>query len=366
MNANSASNKAVAVSVAGVLQCIGGGILSLSFLGATLNSASIRDNPVQTLVMACFLGLSLWLFLRGVRNCALSSQARKIDAVMQYKTRERLDLLCQATRLDLNQLVQTLRTMATRGFFPGAYVDLYRREFVLAGGGPAPAVAPGATVLREVQKTSALPVYLFGAVYVIYAMSFPLYRMQDFILAFLLSAVSFFVSWRLLPRRTVIVEEARKVEVVKKEPINTGNGELDEVLTTAMGYMNQLTEVDAAISNGVIDAQVDELVHICKQVFDYISKNPAKVRQLRQFMNYYLPTTIKLLESYVELEREPFKGDNIKAAMEKIETSMNKILDAFRKELDNLYQDKALDISVDIEVLQNMLDQEGPGGKDRP
>jgi uncharacterized membrane protein len=200
-----------------------------------------------------------------------------------------------------------------------------------------------------------------GYAFLAYALIFRPYQWLQIGIGVAISLVVFIFLSNIIPKRIVIVEEKKEAAPPPPPPeaINTGNEELDEVLTTAMGYMQELTALDVSITNERIDGPIVELVHICKQIFDYIRKTPSKVRQTRQFMNYYLPTTIKLLKNYDELSREPMKGENIKTAMTKIEDTMQSILTAFQKELDSLYQDAALDISVDIEVMQNMMEEEG-------
>lgn len=357
------SSRGVGMYISGMFQAIFGAVLTSIFGFTLLGLALIRGSSVITVTFLVFLFAGVILLIRGMRKCRLFRFSQKVVATMQERSRERLSVLAQATRCDYTSLVHNLRELASTGIFPEAYVDLNRREFVMTPGGPQPPIVQGNTQLKEKNKRSVGPIYSVGVVFFCYAMLFPLYRVIDFVLVTVLAVIVCLVMIRLTKSRTVIVEEARKVEPPKPpEKINTGNSELDEVLTSAMAYMSELTALDVAITNERIDGPVQELVSICRQIFDYIRKNPAKVRQLRQFMDYYLPTTINLLKNYDELSRERFKGENIKKAMAKIEDTMLTVVQAFRKELNDLYQDQAMDISVDIEVLQNMMEQEGIGG----
>ena len=81
-------------------------------------------------------------------------------------------------------------------------------------------------------------------------------------------------------------------------------------------------------------------------------------------MNYYLPTTLKLLESYDRMSRQDVEGENITQSMEEIERIMHTIVLAFEKQLDALFQDEAMDISADITVLEGMMAQEGISSED--
>ena len=206
--------------------------------------------------------------------------------------------------------------------------------------------------MREMKVKSVIPIYLIGLVWILCALIFPMYRWFDFIIALGISAIVYRITSRLIPYRIILVES-------KPEPINTGNSEVDEVLTTGTAYMSELNTLNLAISNTKINKQVDEMMRISKSIFDFITKNPTKVRQIRQFMNYYLPTAIKLLNNYNEFRNQGAKGENISSAMIKIEEVLDTIVVAFSKVLDNLFMDKALDTSVDIEVLEKMIKEEG-------
>lgn len=105
--------------------------------------------------------------------------------------------------------------------------------------------------------------------------------------------------------------------------------------------------------------KVERLISLSKDIFEHVAKNPEKGTKIRKFMNYYLPTTLKLLESYVEAASQSVRGKNITATMVRIEAIMSTIVIAFEKQLDSLFSANALDISADIMVLEEMLQREG-------
>ena len=92
-------------------------------------------------------------------------------------------------------------------------------------------------------------------------------------------------------------------------------------------------------------------------------EHPQKLSQIRKFMNYYLPTTLKLLNAYDRMGSAGVSGTNIDGTMGKIETMMDTVTKAFDKQLDALFGDEALDISTDITVMENLLAQEGLTGE---
>ena len=90
-----------------------------------------------------------------------------------------------------------------------------------------------------------------------------------------------------------------------------------------------------------------------------MAENPKKAPQIRKFMNYYLPATIKILSSYERMSAQGVRGENIEATMTGVEKILGTIETAFANQLDHLFADEALDISTDITVLEGMMAQEG-------
>ena len=95
------------------------------------------------------------------------------------------------------------------------------------------------------------------------------------------------------------------------------------------------------------------------RIFDRVEQKPDTVDDIRKLMEYYLPTTIKLLEAYEELDAQPVQGENIISSKQEIEKTLDTLNTSFEKLLDDLFQDTAWDLSSDISVLNTMLAQEG-------
>ena len=89
---------------------------------------------------------------------------------------------------------------------------------------------------------------------------------------------------------------------------------------------------------------------------------PQKLPQIRRFLDYYLPTTLKILNAYDRMDAAGISGSNIDATKDKVETMMDTIVAAYDKQLDALFGEEALDISTDITVMENLLAREGLGG----
>lgn len=127
------------------------------------------------------------------------------------------------------------------------------------------------------------------------------------------------------------------------------------------GVLAEIRAVNDSIPDPVMSAKIDRIEEITGKILDYQRKYPAKAGQLRNFLNYYLPTTLKILRAYAQLEEQGIEGENISAAKARIEGMMDKVVEGFEKQLDLLFQGDAMDITTDVEVLERMLDKDGLG-----
>lgn len=143
----------------------------------------------------------------------------------------------------------------------------------------------------------------------------------------------------------------------KAEPESTAKVGEDE-----NAILQEIREVNDAIPDEVMSAKIDRIGEITGKILDYQRSHPNKSSQLRSFLNYYLPTTLKVLRAYAQLDAQGIEGENITAAKKRIEGMMDQVVDGFEKQLDKLFQDDALDIASDVEVLENMLRQDGLTG----
>lgn len=121
----------------------------------------------------------------------------------------------------------------------------------------------------------------------------------------------------------------------------------------------QIRAVNDAIPDPVMSAKIDRIETITGKILEYQRSNPGKDSQLRSFLNYYLPTTLKILHSYAQLDAQGVEGENITAAKQRIEGMMDKVVEGFEKQLDKLFADSAMDISSDVAVLEQMLEKDG-------
>lgn len=153
-------------------------------------------------------------------------------------------------------------------------------------------------------------------------------------------------------------------EAKRKEQEEKMSPEILEMIRTGDEYIRTIREANDDIPGEVISEKLDRLEQVVRRIFESVKKYPEQKKEMDKFMDYYMPTTLKLVNAYREFDALEVKGENITNAMQEIENTLDTISRAFEKLLDDLFQDAAFDVSTDISVLQMMLAREGYKEKD--
>ena len=206
--------------------------------------------------------------------------------------------------------------------------------------------------MAKVVKRSPAPLYLAAAVWEVWALFFPLYKLTHFLLVIAVSFGAALAGKKLFPDKVFEMPDP-------VEPETTGNPQLDALSAERDRALAEMRRLNDNIPGEKISAQIDRLEEDTRKIITHVVSHPEKLGQIRKFMNYYLPTTLKLLNAYDRMGEAGVSGANINGARGKIETMMDTIVSAFDKQLDALFADEALDISTDITVMENLLKQEG-------
>ncbi len=217
--------------------------------------------------------------------------------------------------------------------------------------------------MATITKKSVAPIYAVAVLWIVWGLFFPLYKVHHFILAAIASVAVFCIGKVIWPNKTYTTadpEPQKKEE--KKEPETTGNPEIDALIKERDRAVSEMRRLNDNIEDPTISAQIDRLESTTKKIIAQVVQNPDKLPQIRRFLNYYLPTTLKLLNAYDRMADVGASGENIDGTKTKIEDMMDTIVAAFDKQLDALFGDEALDISTDITVMEQMLSREGIGG----
>lgn len=158
------------------------------------------------------------------------------------------------------------------------------------------------------------------------------------------------------------MREMEDQEQKQKDKINEKDAMAPEVrkaIDEGRQYVQEIKYANIEIPGEEISRKLDRLEEVTGKIFDYVESHPEKFPEIKKFTEYFLPTTLKLLDAYREFDYQPVKGENISAAKKEIEDTMDTINLAFENLLDDLFQHAAMDVSSDISVLQTMLAQEG-------
>ena len=135
--------------------------------------------------------------------------------------------------------------------------------------------------------------------------------------------------------------------------------EMENILNKGQQYVDKIRGSNDIINDKIISQKLYRMEKVVSMILHEVDINPAKADQLGMFMNYYLPTTEKLLEAYIEIDEKQVKGDILERTKKDIESAIDKIIDSFEGILDKFYQEQAMDISSDISAMEIIMNQEG-------
>ena len=139
----------------------------------------------------------------------------------------------------------------------------------------------------------------------------------------------------------------------------TLTAEQQQILDRGKVFIAVIREGNDAIPDEETSRTLDRIEHVVTAILDAAAENPELIDDLDRLLDYYLPTTVKLLETYRELDSQPIQSDNIVDSKREIEKALDSLSVAFEKLLDSLFRDVATDVSSDITVLRTVLAQEG-------
>lgn len=152
-------------------------------------------------------------------------------------------------------------------------------------------------------------------------------------------------------------QEAPAAEPIPYSP------EVQAVIQEGRTALKEMGRLYASIPNPEIRSRINELMSVSDKIIRDAIDDPADVPQIRKFLDFYLPTTIRLLNAYDRMSAQEFGGENITGSMQRIEEMLDTTIAAYKKQLDALFANQAADIQMDIDTMNTMLAREGLGGK---
>ena len=155
------------------------------------------------------------------------------------------------------------------------------------------------------------------------------------------------------------MEQLRKAQEEASRIPLTGDPAADAVITKGQEIVNTIRRENAAIPDPRLSSQMESICEKCEQIFRAVSEAPSKAPQVRKFMNYYLPTTLKILSNYRTMQDRGVSFQEMTDARDTTIRGLNMILTACQKQIDALHKENLMDISTDIDVLEQMLKRDG-------
>ena len=178
-------------------------------------------------------------------------------------------------------------------------------------------------------------------------MALPLYKVSHILMAAGLSIVAYLVAGKFFPGRSVEAD------------LISGDDAIDRELKNSRLELEKISAAGKAIASEGMVQKLERMETSGKKILEAVAEKPERASQVRKFMQYYLPTTAKLLEQYQTMATGDTRGEHITKAMSSVENSLDLIASAFEKQLDQLYRDAAVDMTSDVQVLETMMAGDG-------
>lgn len=295
----------IGLGITGLFTCIH---LMLMFAGATVSVAGWIVNFVFLLV---FFGMIQF----GIMQKGRLKRAERYLQLCDRKMYGDIEKLARGTGRKVRYVIRDIQKMLHLGMFPEGHLD---------------------------EKKTCL--MLNDAVYRQYLETEENHRLME-----------------LAEKRTPIQENPSPAKEDNSPPeiSREQEAELNAMIAEGMECISKLNALNERIPGEIISAKLSRLEGLLKDIFDSVREHPEQMHRMHKLMDYYLPTTLKLVEAYEEFDRVSAPGEDIIAAKAEIENTLDTINQAFTELLNNLFQDAVFDATTDAQVLKTMLAREG-------
>lgn len=286
--------------------------LTIAFLIATFTA--IEETAIGLTVTGIFgllLLLSAFLLGKGIRKICRTSRFRKYVKMLGYKEYGNIKELAQLIHRTPQFVVKDVEKMIKKGWFKQGHLDQQKTCLITSD--------------------EAYQQYM---------------QLED-------------QRRNMEEAEKKAAQEEDKKKKAEEEATAKLAPEVREVIQAGEEYVRIIRECNDAIPGEEISEKIYKIEKVVDSIFDRVEKDPESVDDLHRMMEYYLPTTVKLLRAYESLDAEPVQGENILSSKREIEKTLDTLNLAFEKLLDSLFEDTAWDLASDISVLHTMLAQEG-------
>lgn len=215
--------------------------------------------------------------------------------------------------------------------------------------------------------------YRFAIAWVLMSILLPMYRTWGLLVSLAVAcAASFLLGRRSGQQEKTAQEKAPPVKAQPRQEARTADAsankksygpEVDAILQESNRALSEMGRIYMSIKDPDIRRKINEIMRITDKIAQDAIADPADIPQIKKFFNYYLPTTIKLLNSYDRMSAQGIEGENLDKSMNSINEMLDTAIVAYKKRLDSLFENQALDIETDIQVMNTMLAREGLTGE---
>lgn len=305
-------------SVANILNTVFGALgigVSVAFFIASmvLGTLGFTFAPVFASVGVFSALISVGLMVKGGKQRRLLKRAQRYIQICGSRMYANIDELASQTGQSVRFVKRDIKKMLRKGMFPEGHLDRAETCFMLSD-----------EIYRQYTETAQA------------------YKMQD-------------DMKKDRTRQNAAAEQENQVSEAQKEQLS----ELDAMMLEGTEYLRKLHELNDSIPGEEVSAQLTQLESLLKQIFERVKVHPEQMNRMHKLMDYYLPTTVKLVEAYVRFEQVETPGKDIQGAKAEILKTLGIINEAFTELLNNLFQDEVFDATTDAQVLQTMLSREG-------
>ena len=227
-------------------------------------------------------------------------------------------------------------------------------------------------------------IYSFLITWIIFSAFFPLYEVWGLLLALGAGLGMAYLFGRASAKKEAAeAQAAEKKEEVKEPPKKTTyqqiqeenkkkeqeaqkksyGPEIDPILQEGNKALAEMGRLYISIKGPEVRGKINEIMRVTDKIVQDAINDPSDIPQIKKFMNYYLPTTIKLLNAYDRMSSQGIEGENLDKSMKSINAMLDDAIEAYKKMLDSLFANQALDIETDIDVMNKMLAREGLTGE---
>ena len=163
-------------------------------------------------------------------------------------------------------------------------------------------------------------------------------------------------------------ENARRAEESAHSPFaeaeneSAATGEIADVVCEVNESIRRIRRANDLIPDPALSDQLYSIENSCTQILAILEQRPQLLTELRTFLRYYLPTTLKLLDARARLDRaQTPKAREVRA---RISEALGVIDAAFKKQTEALDEYRFIDLESEMDVLRDMLRADGLAGEE--